>query len=37
MFTRDINKHIQEIYGIDVSAEMGSKITDKIIPLIEKW
>ena len=37
MSTRDINKHIQEIYGVDVSAEMVSKITDKIIPLVEKW
>lgn len=37
MSTRDINKHVQEIYGIDVSAEMVSKITDKIIPLIEEW
>ena len=35
--TRDINKHIQEIYGVDISAEMVSKITDKIIPLIEEW
>ncbi len=37
MSTRDINKHMEEIYGIDVSAEMVSKITDKIIPLIEEW
>lgn len=37
MSTRDINKHIQEIYGVDVSAELVSKITDKIIPLIEEW
>lgn len=37
MFTRDINNHIQEIYGVDVSAEMVSKITDKIIPLVEEW
>lgn len=36
MTTRDINKHIQEIYGVDVSAEMISKITDKIIPLVEQ-
>lgn len=37
MSTRDINKHIQEIYGVDISAEMVSKITDKIIPLVEEW
>lgn len=35
--TRDIDKHINEIYGIDVSVEMVSKITDKLIPSIEKW
>lgn len=37
MTTRDINKHIQEIYSVEVSSEMVSKITDKIIPLIEEW
>lgn len=37
MTTRDINKHIQEIYGVEISSEMVSKITDKIIPLIEEW
>ena len=37
MVTRDISKHINEIYGIDVSAETISKITDKLIPSIEKW
>ena len=37
MTTRDINKHIQDIYGVEVSAEMVSKITDKIIPLVEEW
>ena len=37
MTTRDINKHIQEIYGVEISSEMISKITDKIIPLIEEW
>ena len=37
MTTRDINKHIQDIYGVEVSADMVSKITDKIIPLVEEW
>ena len=37
MVTKDISKYINEIYGIDVSAEMVSKITDKLIPSIEKW
>lgn len=35
--TRDISKYINKIYGIDVSTEMVSKITDKLIPSIEKW
>ena len=37
MTTRDINKHIEDIYGVNVSSEMVSKITDKIIPLVEEW
>ncbi len=37
MSTRDINQHMQEIYGIDVSAEWVSKITDKILPRIKEW
>ncbi|UWV47085.1 IS256-like element ISCth4 family transposase [Acetivibrio thermocellus] len=37
MSTREINKQIQEIYGFEVSAEMVSKITDKILPEIEEW
>lgn len=37
MSTREINEHIQEIYGFEVSAEMVSKITDKILPEIEEW
>jgi len=37
MTTRDINDQIQEIYGIDVSAEMVSKITDKILPEVKEW
>lgn len=37
MSTRDINHHMQEIYGIEVSAEWISKITDKILPGIKEW
>ena len=37
MSTRDINDQIKEIYGIDVSADMVSRITDKIIPLAKEW
>ena len=37
MSTRDISKHIEEIYGMELSAESVSKITDTIIPRIEEW
>lgn len=37
MSTRDIHDQIQEIYGIELSAEMVSKITDSIIPQIKEW
>lgn len=34
---RDIHAHMQEIYGINVSAELVSKITDKVLPLAREW
>ena len=37
MSTRDIEEHMRDIYGIDVSASMVSKITDKILPMISEW
>lgn len=37
MTTRDIHDQLQDIYGIEVSAEMVSKITDKILPEIKEW
>jgi putative transposase len=37
MTTRDIEDHMKTIYGIDVSPTMVSKITDKILPLIQEW
>ena len=37
MSTRDISDHIQSLYGTEVSAEMVSKITDKILPDIKEW
>ncbi|CCJ34717.1 IS256 family transposase [Caloramator australicus] len=37
MSTRDIHEQIKDIYGIEVSAEMVSKITDRIIPEIREW
>lgn len=37
MSTRDIEDHMRDIYGIDVSPTMVSKVTDKILPLITEW
>jgi transposase-like protein len=35
--TRDIEKTIQEMYGIEVDATRVSKITDKLLPMIREW
>ena len=35
--TRDIQKTMQEMYGIDVDDSRVCKITDKILPLIKEW
>ena len=35
--TRDIQKTMQEMYGIDVDDSRVSKITDKILSLIKEW
>ncbi|MCT4564034.1 MAG: IS256 family transposase [Maledivibacter sp.] len=37
MSTRDIHDQLQDIYGIEMSAEMVSKITDRILPQIKEW
>ena len=37
MSTRDIHDQIQDLYGMVLSAEMVSKITDKILPEIKEW
>lgn len=37
MSTRDIEEQIGELYGINMSAEMVSKITDRVIPEIKQW
>ena len=37
MSNRDIENHLKNIYGIEVSATMISKITDKILPEIKEW
>ncbi|MFH5184836.1 IS256 family transposase [Paenibacillus sp. TAB 01] len=35
--TREIQDHLQNLYGIDVSPTMISNVTNKIIPLIKEW
>lgn len=35
--TRDIEKTMQEMYGIEVDASRVSKITDKLLPMIREW
>ena len=37
MTTDDIEAHIQDIYGIEVSDTTVSRITDKILPLAKEW
>lgn len=37
MSTRDIHDQLQDLYGIEMSAEMVSKITDKILPEVKEW
>lgn len=37
MSTRDIEDHMKDLYGIDVSPTMVSKVTDKIMPAIMEW
>ena len=35
--TRDIEDHLKGIYGIEVSAGLVSRVTDRIMPLIVEW
>lgn len=35
--TREISEQIEDIYGFEASAELISKVTDKILPQIEEW
>lgn len=37
MSTRDIHNQLQDLYGIELYAEMVSKITDCILPEIKEW
>lgn len=37
MTTRDISTHLRDVYGVDASAEMISRMTDRILPLAKEW
>lgn len=37
MTTSDIEEHIREIYGLEVSDSTISRITDKILPVVKEW
>lgn len=37
MTTRDISSHLQDVYGVDASAEMISHMTDRILPIAKEW
>lgn len=37
MTTRDISAHLHSVYGVDASAEMISKMTDRILPIAREW
>jgi transposase-like protein len=35
--TREISEQVEDIYGFEASAELVSRVTDKIFPQIEEW
>jgi len=35
--TREISEQIEDIYGFEASAELVSRVTDRIVPEIEEW
>ena len=37
MTTRDISSHLKSVYGVDASAEMISRMTDKVLPIAKEW
>ena len=37
MSTRDIHDQIKDLYGVEISADLVSKITEKIVPEIKEW
>jgi putative transposase len=37
MSTRDIEDHLRDIYGVEASSSLVSRITDKIMPAVTEW
>lgn len=37
MTTRDISAHLRDVYGVEASAEMISRMTDRILPIAREW
>jgi len=37
MSNRDIEDHLRDIYGVEASASLISRITDKVLPAITEW
>ena len=37
MTSRDISEHLASVYGVDASAEMISRMTDRILPVAKEW
>lgn len=37
MSTRDISAQIRELYSVEISAEQVSRITDRVLPLMQEW
>jgi putative transposase len=37
MSTRDIQDHLQQVYGLDVSPMLVSTVTERLLPVIDAW
>ena len=37
MSNRDMEDHLRDVYGLDASASLISRITDKILPAVSEW
>ncbi len=37
MSNRDIEDHLRDVYGVEASASLISRITDKIMPVVAEW